>query len=163
MVHRWASHALALGIVACVAVAPCARGQSAPGQRAREGHRRGVLRQNEPNPFSHQTTIPFSIGSDDCAPGTQQHVVTLRIYNILSQIVAVAVLADSGSAGDSTMAGTPAASRPISNLSLPCGSYIAQWDGMRQPNGREAPSGVYMYQLMIDGRSVGMKKMVLAR
>lgn len=162
MVHRWASHGLALGFVACVAVAPSARGQSATGQRAREGHRRGVLRQNEPNPFSHQTTIPFTIGSDDCAPGTQQHVVTLRIYNILSQVVAVAVLADSGSVGDSTMAGTPVA-RPISNLSLPCGTYSAQWDGTRPPDGREAPAGVYMYQLLIDGHPAGMRKMVLTR
>src|SRR5256885_9491005 len=55
MVHRWASPAL--GLVACALVALPASSQ-VPDQRAEGGHRRGVLGQNQPNPFSQQTTIP---------------------------------------------------------------------------------------------------------
>jgi hypothetical protein len=159
MFHRWARPAL--GLVACVLFAPRASSQ-APGQRVGEGHRRGVLHQNQPNPFARHTTIPFTIGDDACVPGTH-HVVTLRIYNILSQVVAFAALADSSAAAaDSGM--TPStAPRPITNLSLACGEYVAEWDGTRPPDGREAPAGVYMYQLLVDGHPVGMRKMLLTR
>ena len=164
MVHCWGTLAPALGLVTCVLVAPLARGQT-PDSRASEsaGHRRGVLHQNDPNPFSHRTTIPFRVGEAECAPGTQHHVVTLRIYNILSQVVAFAALADSASSTDSSAA-TARPPRPITNLALPCGSYVAEWNGMRSGDGaREAPAGVYMYQLLVDGHTAGMRKMVLTR
>ena len=157
MVHRWA-HA-ALGIVACMLIASTATGQVTD-QRAERGHRRGVLAQNQPNPFSSQTTIPFNVGEPDCAVGTQQHTVTLRIYNILSQIVAVATLVDSTSTDQSTAA---APTRALSNLSLACGAYVARWDGKHTPDGRDAAPGVYMYQLLIDGHPAGMRKMLLKR
>ena len=157
MVYRWAP--AALGIVACMLIAPTATGQ-VTGQRAEQSRRRGVLAQNEPNPFSSQTTIPFNVGDADCAVGTQQHVVTLRIYNILSQIVAVATLTDSTST-DQSIAG--AATRTLSNLSLACGAYVARWDGKHAPDGREAAPGVYMYQLLVDGHPAGMRKMLLKR
>ena len=157
MVHRWAQPAL--GIVACMLIASTATGQVAD-QRAERGHRRGVLAQNQPNPFSSQTMIPFDVGEPDCPAGTQQHAVTLRIYNILSQIVAVAVLADSTSTDQSTAA---APARALSNLALACGSYVARWDGKHTPDGRDAAPGVYMYQLLIDGHAAGMRKMLLKR
>lgn len=154
MSHRWGLLRVALGLVACVFVAPCAHAQT-PGKRAGTAHRHGALRQNDPNPFSHDTTIPFRVGDEDCAPGTEHHVVTLRIYNILSQIVAFAALADSASAGDSA--------EQISDLALACGTYVATWDGTRPPDRRQAPAGVYMYQLLVDGHPSGMRKMVLSR
>lgn len=157
MVNRWAP--AALGIVACLLITSAAAGQTSS-PRAERSHRRGLLAQNEPNPFSSQTTIPFSVGDSDCASGTQQHVVTLRIYNILSQIVAVAILVDSTSTDQSTAA-TPA--RALSNLSLACGSYVARWDGKHAPGNRDAAPGVYMYQLLIDGHPAGMRKMLLKR
>ena len=157
MVYRWAP--AALGIVACMLIASTARGQASD-QRAERSRQRGVLAQNEPNPFSSQTTIPFSVGEADCVAGTQQHVVTLRIYNILSQIVAVATLVDSASTDPSTAAG-PA--RTLSNLSLACGHYVARWDGKHAPDSRDAAPGVYMYQLLIDGHPAGMRKLLLKR
>ena len=157
MVHRWAP--AALGLVACMLIAFPAAGQVTD-QRAERSHRRGILAQNQPNPFSSQTTIPFNVGDPDCAAGTQQHVVTLRIYNILSQIVAVAALADSATTDQSTPA---APTRVLSNLSLACGAYVARWDGKHAPDGRDAAPGVYMYQLLIDGHPAGMRKMLLKR
>lgn len=157
MVYRWAP--AALGMVACMLIASTAAGQ-ATDQHAERSSRRGVLAQNEPNPFSSQTTIAFRVGDADCAAGTQQHVVTLRIYNILSQIVAVAALVDSTTSDQSTSAGP---TRALSNLSLPCGAYVARWDGRHAPDAREAAPGVYMYQLVIDGHNAGMRKMLLKR
>ncbi len=157
MVHRWAP--AALGLVACMLIASPAVGQVTE-QRAEHGHRRGALAQNQPNPFSSQTTIPFNVGDAECAAGTQQHVVTLRIFNILSQVVAVAALADSTSA-DQSAAATP--TRTLSNLSLACGAYVARWDGKHAPDARDAAPGVYMYQLLIDGHAAGMRKMLLKR
>ena len=148
MVHRWAPPAL--GLLASLLVASTASSQGS-NQRAEKNQRRGILGQNDPNPFSTETTIPFSIGDTDCAAGTQHHVVTLRIYNILSQTVAVAGITD----GEST--------RALLNLALPCGPYVARWDGKHAPDGRDAAPGVYMYQLLIDGHPAGMKKMILKR
>jgi hypothetical protein len=156
MVHRWASPAL--GLLACFIITSRASSQASD---QREGsRRRGVLGQNTPNPFSHETTIPFTIGDAECAVGTQHHVVTIRIYNILSQVVATPILIDSTTADD---VGAAARSRALSNLSLVCGSYSARWDGKHAHNNREAPAGVYMYQLVIDGHPSGMKKMLLRR
>jgi hypothetical protein len=157
MVHRWAL--TALGIVACMLITSTATGQVTD-QRAERGHRRGLLAQNQPNPFSSQTTIPFNVGDPDCAVGTQQHVVTLRIYNILSQVVAVATVLDSTST-DQSIAAAP--SRALSNLSLACGAYVARWDGKHSPDSRDAAPGVYMYQLLVDGHPAGMRKMLLKR
>ena len=157
MVYRWAP--AALGIVACMLIASTATGQ-VPEPRAERSHRRGLLAQNDPNPFSGQTTIPFTVGDSDCAAGTQQHVVTLRIYNILSQIVAVATLVDSTSS-DQSIAAAP--TRTLSNLTLACGKYVARWDGKHAPDSRDAAPGVYMYQLLVDGHPAGMRKMLLKR
>jgi len=157
MVHRWASPAL--GLLACVVTASRASGQVAD-QRAEGSRRRGVLGQNEPNPFSRETTIPFSVGDAGCAVGTQRHVVTLRIYNILSQLIAIPTLADSIAGDPPSDPGKP---RELSNLTLACGSYTARWDGQHAPDHRQAAPGVYMYQLLIDGHPSGMKKMLLRR
>jgi len=157
MVHRWASPAL--GLLACVLIASRATSQVA-GQRAEGSHRRGVLGQNLPNPFSHETTIPFSVGDAGCAVGTQRHVVTLRIYNILSQQIATPTLVDS-IAGDPPA--DPGKPRELTNLELSCGSYTARWDGTHGPGNRQAAPGVYMYQLLVDGHPSGMKKMLLRR
>lgn len=157
MVHRWAP--AALGMLACAFVASAARGQGTD-QRAEGSHRRGLLGQNQPNPFAHQTTIPFRVGDADCASGTQQHVVTLRIYNILSQVVALASLVDSTSVDH---AASNAGSSSLSNHTLPCGQYTALWDGKHAPDGRDAAPGVYMYQLLVDGHPTGMRKMLIKR
>ena len=155
MVYRWATPAL--GLLACVLVTTHASGQVAD-QRAEGSRRRGVLGQNQPNPFSQETTIPFAVGDADCAAGTQHHVVTIRIYNILSQVVAIPMLVDSA-ATDPPSAST----RAVSSVALSCGSYVARWDGRHARNNREAAPGVYMYQLIIDGHPQGTKKMLLRR
>ena len=97
------------------------------------------LGQNFPNPFNPETTIPFTLPSEIFADG-HRPVVSLRIYNVLAQLVAVPILQGSG--------------EPMENLALDwngTGRYSAYWDGKVRGTGAEAPSGVYVYQLVVDG------------
>jgi len=75
------------------------------------------LKENYPNPFFPTTTIPFVIAQEVCARG-HQPVVSLKIYNVLVQVVAIPVL-NSG--------GGPRVSGPerLDSLRLRCGEYRA--------------------------------------
>ena len=156
MRHRWATSALLL--VFCPLWSSPLSAQRGS-QRHDEPRRGGKLGANQPNPFSQETTIPFTVGDDSCAAGAERHVVTLRIYNILSQVVATPVLSDT-TAEDSAVAAT---ARPVQNLTLSCGAYTARWNGKHARTGHPAAAGVYMYQLVIDGHPAGMRKMLLKR
>ena len=92
----WPTLALALTL----AGAPLAQAQSAPAVRVE-------LLENVPNPVTTSTTIAFEILPEVCA---RSHVptVSLNIYNVLVQVIAVPVLE-----------GTPPV--PLRNLKLGCG------------------------------------------
>ncbi len=119
----------------------------------RRGDRVELL-QNYPNPFNPTTTIPFRLNADLFANG-HRPVATLRIYNILAQLVAIPVLQGTG--------------EPLNGVRLDCvdqsGGYCnfsAYWDGTYLNTGREAASGIYVYQLIVDGVSQS-KKMVVTK
>ncbi len=93
------------------------------------------LKQNYPNPFNPATTIPFSLSGDLFASG-HRPVVSLKIYNVLAQLVAVPILQGTG--------------ETLDNLAVSCGgpagcSYSAYWDGNVRNTGQAAASGVYIY------------------
>jgi hypothetical protein len=151
MFHRWA--ALVLVLALCAMSPKNAAGQTSKSPR---GHSAGKLGANYPNPFNPDTFLPFTVGDSTCAPGSEEHVVTMQLVNVLGQHVVDPVLY-----GPSTTSTTnfPAAlkGRPLRNLKLPCGSYIGYWDGLL-PSGREAPSGVYGQMWSIDGFSQETRK-----
>ena len=95
------------------------------------------LKENYPNPFFPVTTIPFEISREVCARG-HQPVVSLKIYNVLVQVVAITTL------------GVRSSER-VDSLRLRCGPYRAFWDGRYLDGKREASPGVYYYQLTVDG------------
>jgi flagellar hook assembly protein FlgD len=76
-----------------------------------------ALEQNYPNPFNPTTTISFNL------PEGFRGNVTLRIYNMLGEIVRELVQSD-----------------------LTAGHYREVWDGL-DASGRRAATGVYVYQL----------------
>lgn len=108
------------------------------------------LKQNSPNPFNPETTIPFALSEELWE--VDRPVVSLRIYNVLAQIVAIPVLQGTG--------------EKFENIALDwngTGEYEAFWDGKVLDTGREAPSGVYVYQIIVNGRAAGSKKMTVIK
>jgi hypothetical protein len=105
------------------------------------------LKENYPNPFFPATTIPFTIAPEVCSGG-RQPVVSLKIYNVLVQVVAVPRLG--------------ASSEQLDSLALKCGEYLAYWDGKYLDGKREATPGVYYYQLTVDGERY-TRKMIAQR
>lgn len=95
-----------------------------------------ALDQNFPNPFNPGTQISYSLP----APSS----VTLRVYNLLGQEVALLI-----------------------DAIIPAGSHQILWDG-RDSSGRLVASGVYFYRLQAFSLSTGeafssMKRMILVR
>src|SRR3989441_10580979 len=97
------------------------------------------LKQNYPSPFNPATTIPFALSADLFANG-HRPVVSLKIYNVLAQLVATPILQGSG--------------EQVDNLQLSCSSatecsFSAYWDGNVRSTGQQAASGVNIYQLVV--------------
>ena len=158
MRRRWAALAvLALGLLQH----PGAQAQ--PPQAAHARNPGVILGQNYPNPFTPDTRIPFSVGdAAGCKDPNRQFKVTLRIYNLLSQPIAVPVMQDGG--------GGVSTGQPIEGKMLPCSQYTAYWDGQYQTlrdgkmvsTGRPVPEGIYLYRLEVDGFVI-VRKMVVKR
>ena len=93
MRFRWA----ALLAVLTIALTPqLGKAQGTSGQSKRPAV---TLGQNFPNPFNPETRIPFEIGCTN--DPSQQFKVSVRVYNLLAQFVAVPVL----QGGTSSVAG----------------------------------------------------------
>ncbi|MDH5804675.1 MAG: hypothetical protein OEZ54_05765 [Gemmatimonadota bacterium] len=108
------------------------------------------LESNFPNPFNPETTIPFTL--PESLWEEQEPIVSLRIYNVLAQLVAVAVLEPVGD--------------PLNDLAVPwngTGRFLAFWNGKILDTDREAASGVYVYQLVVNGSAVGSRKMTVVK
>jgi hypothetical protein len=72
----------------------------------------------------------------------------VRIYNVLAQLVAIPIAQDSG--------------EPLDKIKLTCGDHVGYWDGKVRGTGREAASGIYIYELVVDGER-SAKKMLIAK
>ena len=151
MKHEWAALLLVLALTAFQPGSLQAQSATPPGRD------KGVeLRQNYPNPFNPETYIPFSIGGGaNCANPARQYRVTLRVYNVLAQLVAVPVLL---AAGTNATGGTA-----LQNVYLTCGEYTAFWNGKFLDTDREVASGVYLYRIEVDGRVAQIKKMIVQK
>jgi plastocyanin len=98
------------------------------------------LSQNYPNPFNPVTTITFQIAAADGSAGEVQETfgVTLDVYDMRGRKV-----------------------RTLISDVLPAGQRSVVWDG-RSNRGDVLGSGVYLYRLTVDDRTVS-RKMVLAQ
>lgn len=88
------------------------------------------LEQNYPNPFNPETSIKFLVKEDAW--------VTLRIYNVLGQVVTTLV-----------------------NEQKPAGEYVISWNGKNQHND-DVASGVYFYRIKA-GNYESVRRMTLLR
>ena len=143
MYHRWAAIALALALWCLTPEHAAGQAMSSPEPQPR-GRKTGMLGQNYPNPVSLETHIPFSLA---CGEGTPtDHVVSVRIYNVLAQLVAIPVV--------------HGRSAVLDNIRLPCGEYVGYWDGKVRNGRRNAAPGTYIYELVVDGERSARKLLV---
>ena len=97
------------------------------------------LGQNYPNPFNPETRIPFDLNDVLFADGGTA-IVSVRIYNVLTQFVVTPVALSH-----------PSGQAPLIDLEyVTPGRYEAYWDGLDQ-SGREVASGIYFVQLTVNG------------
>src|SRR5918999_5368524 len=112
---RWAALLFVLALGALVPGNAAAQQGNTP-PNARERSPGFELGQNYPNPFNPATTIPFVVGdAPACTESSRLYRVTLRIYNVLAQLVAIPIL----------QGGEVAAGQPLTEVPLPCGAYTA--------------------------------------
>ena len=117
MKHRWAALAAVLALSALMPRGASAQAHAdsaaAPGQETPPF----VLGQSYPNPFSPETRIPFVVGNPaTCTDHGKTYRVTMKIFNLLAQLVAVPVLRG----GDDKREG-----ERVENLNLPCKPFMA--------------------------------------
>lgn len=147
MKHRWAPVLFVLALALAVPGFAEAQEPSPPPSDHGQSYDLG---QNSPNPFSRTTTIPFTLGDPPtCTDPSRTYRVTMQIVNVLAQLVAVP-----------HMQGSEASGQPVVNLTLPCGSYMAFWDGTDQNSAQQLPSGVYLVHLQVDGGRPRAKRML---
>ncbi|MFQ5629117.1 MAG: T9SS type A sorting domain-containing protein [bacterium] len=91
-----------------------------------------ALQQNYPNPFNPSTTIEFGVPENHRGP------VTLRIYNMLGQLV-----------------------RELEDAEIRPGVYRKMWNGQDE-QGRQVSSGVYIYQMRA-GDFTASRKLVMMK
>ncbi|HEV2147795.1 MAG TPA: hypothetical protein VGR37_10365 [Longimicrobiaceae bacterium] len=118
-----------------------------PIQRQAQGFR---LEQNDPNPFTRDTYIPFYL-EENLFPGGEPRLVTMQVFNLLNQLVAVPRAPDHPRGKN----------LPVQNLPYSeAGRKVAYWDG-RDTKGRRVPPGVYYCQLVVTGQQPQMRKMIV--
>jgi hypothetical protein len=106
---------------------------SVPGDDNNLGVKDFILEQNYPNPFNPGTKIKFTIPSVTLRQAQSDIAVTLKVYNVLGNEIAILV-----------------------NEQLPAGKYEVEFDASR------LASGIYYYQLSA-GSLVETKKMILLK
>ena len=150
MRFRWSALVLAvLALVLMPRVGKSQGTQPAPKKAASLG-------QNYPNPFNPESRIPFTVGDyPSCSEGGKQYRVTLRVFNILAQLVAVPQL-EGGS-------GSVAGGQRLENAMLACGQYTAYWNGKYLGSSREVASGIYLWALDVDGKRIAAIRSTVAK
>ena len=156
MTWRWFARLLAVCVIAALPKHLAAQAPVPPVQSPVKLRPDGFdLGQSSPNPTAGETRFPFFVGDPPvCRDARRQYRVTLRIYNLLAQEIAVALL----TGPDGELDGA----RRLNGVMLTCRQYQAYWDGRVEGTQRDAPDGIYLYRLEVNGRAV-VKKLVVHR
>jgi len=107
------------------------------------------LKGSDPTPFDPGTTIAFELGEQLFRDG-QSAVVSIRILNMLQQVVAVPTALDH-----------PKGFVLVNNLKYTePGEKKAWWNGTDR-KGRKVAAGIYYYQLVVNGKAAPVMRMVV--
>ena len=138
-----------LSVLLCLVCAPA----MVHAQDAQTGQANGFqLGRNYPNPFNPETTIPFTLGEELFVDG-RPVVVSIRIFNILSQVVAYP-----DALGHPSGQGIPVDQLAYAQP----GDYEAFWDGT-DLMGRQVASGIYLMQLAVNGMKPVSRKIIVLK
>jgi hypothetical protein len=102
-----------------------------------------------------ELVIPFVVGPPVCVDRLRSYVVSMRIYNVLAQLVSIPIL--ERAAEPPAVVPAEAAGRPLNNVRLSCGRYFARWNGRHMTTGRRLAPGIYLVELVIDGQRLTRK------
>ena len=140
MRSRWSVIALAM-----LTLVLMPRDGKAQGTQSQKSKPVVSLKQNYPNPFNPESRIKFTLGDDYpvCSDRAKQYRVSLKVFNILAQLVAVPLLEGSS--------GGVAGGQRLDNVLLTCGEYTAFWNGKYLNTSREVASGVYLWNIEANG------------
>ena len=143
-------HAYGVGIVLLLAFGTLSRPAAAQtGQAASRTN--SQLGRNYPNPFNPTTRIPFTL-TESAFAGGRKATVTLRIYNQLHELVAIPIALNHPNGS--------AAKVEKLEYSAP-GDYETYWEGMDK-YGKKVASGLYFYQLEVNGERSQPKVMIVS-
>ena len=121
------------------------------GQKSTGEDRGFQLNQNYPNPFNPETTLQFELKPQLFETGKPVKV-TIRIYNVLQQLVALP-----------TALQHPLGNVPVDELTYDTpGVKEAFWDGTDR-KGRKVAPGIYYMKLVVNGERPAVRKMVVAK
>ena len=110
---------------------------------------------NYPNPFNPETTILFNL--------QEESNVDLVIYNVKGQKVKTFIITLSGDEGsNNNYDDTPCPSTMLRMTQAGSMQYSVIWDGT-DLNNKPVSSGIYLYQLKIDGKAIASKKCLLLK
>lgn len=117
---------------------PALRAQESDNGSTTEQSQGFYLEQNYPNPVNPETWIPFHL-EESLFRDSDSVTVTIRIFNILRQVVAIPQAVNH-----------PDGPARLLNLTFTGpGRKIAYWDG-KDTAGRRVPTAVYYVQLVVD-------------
>jgi hypothetical protein len=121
-------------------------------QQAGSERARSRLEPNWPNPFNPETRFAFVLREEDFAGG-RPAVVTMRIRNMLGEIVAIPEAMEH-----------PEGGRPqVMNLQyMTPGRKVAWWGGLNL-RGQQVASGPYVLELIINGERQPPMTIVVAK
>lgn len=120
---------------------PALRAQEPRNGPAVEQSQGFYLEQNYPNPVNPETWIPFHL-EESLFQNGDSAVVTIRIFNILRQVVAIPLAVDH-----------PDGRARVLNLTFTePGRKVAYWDG-KDTAGRRVPTAVYYVQMVVENQA----------
>lgn len=100
--------------------------------------------------------MTFQVGdAPNCSERGRLHRVSLRIYNILAQAIAVPVLRSNETRRED--------GEPLENVMLTCNEYTAYWDGKNANTSENVAPGMYFYKLEVDGRPVSVRQVIIRK
>ena len=112
---------------------------------------------NYPNPFNPETTISFQLNTENTGH------TEINIYNIKGQKVKTFIVTLSGDEGlNNNYISNPSPSTPLRMTQAGSKHYSVVWNGT-DSNNKPVSSGIYMYQLKVDGKAIAGKKCLLLK